>query len=74
MNAGNRLSRRDFLKLSGTGALGLGLLGVYGCGGGGGSSTGQVAWASWANSGEAERFREYTDHFMDQHPNIQVTY
>jgi multiple sugar transport system substrate-binding protein len=74
MDAGSRLSRRDFLKLSATGAAGVGLLGVYGCGGGGGSSTGQVAWASWANSGEAERFREYTDHFMEQHPDIQVTY
>ena len=41
---------------------------------GGGSSTGQVDWASWANSGEAARFREYTDKFMEEYPNIQVTY
>jgi len=74
MKGANRLTRRDFLKLSGAGVAGVGLLGVYGCGGGGGGSTGQVDWASWANSGEAERFREYTDHFMEEHPNIQVTY
>jgi multiple sugar transport system substrate-binding protein len=73
MYGANRLTRRDFLKLSGAGAAGIGLLGVYGCGGGGGS-TGQVDWASWANSGEAERFREYTDHFMKEHPKIEVTY
>ena len=74
MKAGSRLTRRDFLRLSGAGVAGASLLGIYGCGGGGGSSTGQVAWASWANSGEAERFREYTDHFMEEHPNLQVTY
>jgi multiple sugar transport system substrate-binding protein len=74
MKGVQRLTRRDFLKLSGAGMAGLGLLGIYGCGRGGGSSTGQVDWASWANSGEAERFREYTDHFMEQYPNIQVTY
>jgi multiple sugar transport system substrate-binding protein len=70
----DRLTRRDFLKLSGAGLASVGLLGIYGCGRGGGSSTGQVDWASWANSGEAERFREYTDHFMEEYPNIQVTY
>jgi multiple sugar transport system substrate-binding protein len=74
MKSSDRLTRRDFLKLSGAGMAGAGLLGIYGCGRGGGSSTGQVDWASWANSGEAERFREYTDHFMEEYPNIQVTY
>ena len=74
MKGVQRLTRRDFLKLSGAGMAGVGLLGLYGCGRGGGSSTGQVDWASWANSGEAERFREYTDHFMEEYPNIQVTY
>ena len=74
MKSADRLTRRDFLKLSGAGMAGVGLLSVYGCGRGGGSSTGQVDWASWANSGEAERFREYTDHFMEEYPNIQVTY
>jgi multiple sugar transport system substrate-binding protein len=74
MKSVDRLTRRDFLKLSGAGMAGVGLLGIYGCGRGGGSSSGQVDWASWANSGEAERFREYTDHFMEEYPNIQVTY
>jgi len=63
MNRVDRLTRRDFLKLSGAGVAGVGLLGIYGCGGG--SSGGQVDWASWANSGEAARFNEYTDHFME---------
>src|ERR671916_37154 len=74
MKARSRLTRRDFLKLSGAGVAGAGLLGVYGCGGGGGASTAQIDWASWANSGEAARFREYTDKFMQDHPSIQVTY
>ena len=70
-----QLTRRDFLKMGGAGMAGAGLLSIYGCGrGGGSSSTGQVDWASWANSGEAARFNEYTDHFMEQYPNIQVTY
>lgn len=69
----SRLSRRDFLKLGGAGVVGAGVLGLYGCGGGG-SSGAQIDWASWANSGEATRFREYTDQFMQDHPNIQVTY
>src|SRR5215203_3636696 len=72
MNRFDRLNGRDFLKLSGAGVAGVGLLGIYGCGGV--SSGGQVDWASWANSGEAERFNEYTDHFMEMYPNIQVTY
>ena len=75
MKSVDRLTRRDFLKLSGAGMAGVGLLGIYGCGrGSGGSSTGQGDWASWANSGAAARFNEYTDHFMEQHINIQVTY
>lgn len=74
MKARSRLTRRDFLKLSGAGVAGAGLLGVYGCGGGGGASSAQIDWASWANSGEAARFREYTDKFMQDHPNIQLTY
>ena len=74
MKSVDRLTRRDFLKLSGAGMAGVGLLGIYGCGRGGGSSSGQVDWASWANSGEAARFNEYTDHFMEEYPNIQVTY
>ena len=36
----NRLSRRDFLKLSGAGLAGAALLGTAGCGGGGGDQTG----------------------------------
>ncbi|WP_166176818.1 ABC transporter substrate-binding protein [Rubrobacter tropicus] len=71
--AGGRFTRRDFLRLGGAGVAGASLLGLYGCGGGG-SSGAQIDWASWANSGEATRFREYTDKFMQDHPDIQVTY
>ena len=46
MNGVNRLTRRDFLKLSGAGMAGAGLLGIYGCGRGSSSSSGQVDWAS----------------------------
>ncbi|MBA2692037.1 MAG: hypothetical protein H0U65_06020 [Rubrobacter sp.] len=38
--AGARLSRRDFLKISGAGLAGASLLGVAGCGGGGGGGEG----------------------------------
>ena len=34
---GRKISRRDFLKLSGAGLAGAALLGVAGCGGGGGA-------------------------------------
>jgi len=73
MTEGNRLTRRDFLKLGGAGVAGASLLGLYGCGGGGSSGM-QIDWASWANSGEATRFREYTDQFMQDHPELQVTF
>ena len=33
-----RISRRDFLKISGAGLVGASLLGVAGCGGGGGGA------------------------------------
>ena len=40
--AGRRMSRRDFLKIGGTGLAGAALLGTAGCGGGGGGDSGTL--------------------------------
>jgi len=40
--AGRRMSRRDFLKIGGTGLAGAALLGTAGCGGGGGGDSGNL--------------------------------
>ncbi len=73
MRRSDRLTRRDFLKLSGAGVAGVGLLGVYGCGGGGSASE-ELNWASWANEGEAERFKKYTAKFNKEHEGLKFTY
>ena len=44
-SAVSRMSRRDFLKISGTGLAGAALLGVAGCGGGGGESAGEFTFS-----------------------------
>lgn len=74
MKGVNRLTRRDFLRLSGAGVAGAGVLALYGCGGGGGSSSGELNWASWANEGEAKRFKAYTEQFNKQHKDLTLTY
>lgn len=68
-----RLTRRDFLKVSGAGVAGLGLFGVYGCGGGEQSGSASVRWSTWGNPGEVKRFQEYTDKFNEEH-DVQVNF
>jgi len=70
MKGVNHLTRRDFLKLSGAGAAGVGLLGVYGCGGG--ASANEIEWTTWGNPGELERFVQFTDEFNKEHKDIQA--
>ena len=45
-----RISRRDFLKISGAGLVGASLLGVAGCGGGGGGQQGSGGGGAQGNS------------------------
>lgn len=67
------MSRRNFLRLGGASAAGVGLLGMYGCGGGGGQGSSSVEWSTWGNAGETRRFAEFTKSFNESH-EVQVEF
>src|SRR5215218_3500968 len=70
--SGRRMSRRDFLKMSGAGLAGATLLGATGCGGGGGSSGGRICAMG---PGDTGTLPDLIDKFNKQHKGeFQVKY
>jgi multiple sugar transport system substrate-binding protein len=71
--AGRGISRRDFLKIGGTGLAGAALLGAAGCGGGGGGESGNIILAMGADRTGTDP--ALVDKFNQQNKgNFQVTY
>ena len=69
--AGRRMSRRDFLKIGGTGLAGAALLGTAGCGGGGGGDSGNLILSHGPE--ESGVLQKQLDAFNQQHKGeIQV--
>jgi multiple sugar transport system substrate-binding protein len=69
--AGRRMSRRDFLKIGGTGLAGAALLGTAGCGGGGGGDSGTLILSHGPE--ESGVLQKQLDAFNQQHKGeIQV--
>lgn len=70
------MSRRDFLKLGGTGLAGAALLGVAGCGGGGGeSASGKVQLTVWHQEQPPNRvqsFQSVIDAFNKSQKDFEV--
>ncbi len=70
------MSRRDFLKLGGTGLAGAALLGVAGCGGGaGGGAGGKVQLTLWHQEqppNRVQQFQKVIDAFNKSQKDIQV--
>src|SRR3712207_4708716 len=72
------MSRRDFLKLGGTGLAGAALLGVAGCGGGaggGGDAGGKVQLTLWHQEqppNRVQQFQKVIDAFNKSQTDIQV--
>ncbi len=72
----SRISRRDFLKISGAGLAGAALLGVAGCGGGGGGGGGSAVGITFATTPDPTgTFQTLIDEFNSQNSGqIEVTY
>jgi multiple sugar transport system substrate-binding protein len=69
--AGRTMSRRDFLKIGGTGLAGVALLGTAGCGGGGGGGSGNLIFSHGPD--ESGVVKKQLDAFNKQHEGeIQV--
>src|SRR3712207_2551222 len=71
------MSRRDFLRLGGTGLAGAALLGVAGCGGGagGGGAGGKVQLTLWHQEqppNRVKQFQKVIDAFNNSQKDIQV--
>jgi multiple sugar transport system substrate-binding protein len=69
------MSRRDFLKLGGTGLAGAALLGVAGCGGGGETSSGKVPLTLWHQEqppNRVQQFQKVIDAFNKSQDKFQV--
>src|SRR3712207_305470 len=70
------MSRRDFLKLGGTGLAGAALLGAAGCGGaGGGGAGGKVQLILWHQEqppNRVQQFQKVIDAFNKSQKDIQV--
>lgn len=70
-----RLSRRDFLRLSGAGLAGVSVLGAAACGGGGGDSGGPVNVVFSFGPDDSGTLQELVEHFNQQNQGeIQVEY
>ena len=83
---GRTVSRRSFLAttaLAGISVAGSGSLlaacgggsagGPGGTGGGGEGGGGAVTWASWANPGEAERYKQFSKDYQEEH-GVTITW
>lgn len=68
------MNRRDFLRLGGAGVAGASLMGLYGCGGGAEGGSAAVEWTTWGNPGEVARFREFTENFIRENPELPVNF
>lgn len=67
------MSRRNFLKLSGAGLAGVGLLGTTACGGGSEGSKANLRWSMWADSpAEKKVWENLASAVTKAHPNITV--
>ena len=71
-----KISRREFMVRALV--LGVSLSGVeailQSCGGGGGSGS-SIKWSNWANTGEIQRFKDFTANYNKTHStNIQYTF
>lgn len=70
-----KIGRRTFLRRAT--ALGISLSSMEAfmaaCGGGGGGTS--ITWANWANTGEIQRFRDFTANYNKTHnTNVQYTF
>ena len=73
--AGRGMSRRDFLKIAGTGLAGASLLGVAGCGGGGGGGGGLVSITLATTPDPSGTFQTLIDQFnLQNEGEIEVSY
>ena len=66
-----RPTRREFLKVTGTGLAGMTVLGVVGCGGGG-SQSGTLEFASFYSADDAKVIAEAIKDFEKSHSNIEI--
>jgi multiple sugar transport system substrate-binding protein len=65
------INRRDFLRISGAGLVGVGLLGVAACGGGGTSGT--LRWSMWSDTPEETKvWKGLAEAVHKKYPDITV--
>jgi len=71
----NAVNRRAFMQRAA--ALGISVAGLEtllaACGGGGGNGGGDIRWTNWANTGEIQRFKDFTANYNKTH-NANVSY
>jgi multiple sugar transport system substrate-binding protein len=80
--AGRAFDRREFLRVTGAGVAGLGVLGLAGCGGdddggggggGGGNEPVTLRWSMWSGSPEETQvWQGFADAVKQKYPNITV--
>jgi multiple sugar transport system substrate-binding protein len=70
---GREISRRNFLKLSGAGLAGVGLLGTAACGGGGEGTGAKLRWSMWADTPQEKKvWEDFAKAVTETYPNIKV--
>jgi multiple sugar transport system substrate-binding protein len=70
-----KLTRRNFLKLSGAGVAGAALLGASACGGDGGSQGGNevtLRWWDYWDGAPDEAARTFLQRYMEANPNVTI--